>query len=87
MTREEVEKMCHELLQTQREYMESNLKKLLDSGAVNFEEIKNYRIPKQICVALLRISTDSLIFCNKKTQPKRYKERNKEVENYINMIF
>ena len=56
-------------------------------GAVNFEEITNYRIPKEICVALLRIASESLIFCNKNTQPRLYKERTKEVENFIKMMY
>ena len=53
MTEEKLKSMVRELMDDSRKRMENNLEKLILSGALDIESATNWRLPKNIYVALL----------------------------------
>ena len=54
ITRRNVTKRTNELIRDLNKYIKEDVKKLLDSGAVNLDEYDdNYRLPKMMIAAIL----------------------------------
>lgn len=77
-TKDNVEKRTKELLQDIMPHLEKSLDKLLNSGAIDFDnEDDNYRLPKEIMCALAK----EIDWMYKDPNPKRgYK---KKIDNFF----
>lgn len=76
-TRRNITKRTNELIKNLNKYIKEDVKKLLDSGAINLDEYEdNYKLPKMMIAAILERQAEKE-YC----PPYPTRKDNKEIKN------